>query len=326
MDKEFPCSGDTVYGHFNPFEIDSSIVPYPSVGSVDQYETGDLSGKFGFLNNLDEKKSEFIDFNLPVLGVNSVIGRSLVVHKRDNNFRWSCGTIRPKVGKTSREIVAIASFDDPRNLIFGYVRFRQIEFFDGSLSDTWIETYLKHRDTNKKPSYGHKWSIYVNSVGADAFNAIDSVRCIAGGYLWNPYLSKLDDSYEVDCNPKNTLKCALGDLKGRNGPLVIGGDRQVYSDSNLPFTGNYSVLNRALIISMHNYSNTVLACANIKLDKHLISNIVIQKIPAFTVAKFMHHMRSLLSAPEWLVVAEVQKTKDLSNNECVQILVHFYGN
>ncbi|KAI2803497.1 hypothetical protein BLOT_007628 [Blomia tropicalis] len=325
LDKEFPCSGDTVYGHYNPFDTESQIVPYPSVGSVDEYETGDLSGKFGLLDNLAERTSEFIDSNLPVIGVNSVIGRSLVVHKKDNNFRWSCATIRPKVGKTSREIVSIASFDDPRNLIYGYVRFRQVEYFDGSLSNAWIETYLKHRSTNKKITYGHNWSIFVNSVGADAFNAIDSVRCLAGGFLWNPYLAKIDESYQSDCNPQNGLRCALGDLSGRNGPLAIGGDRQIYSDTSLPFTGNFSAMNRALIISMQNGSTTALACANIKLDKHLISNIVIQKIPAFTVAKFMSHMRTLLNAADWLVVAEVQKAKELSNNECIQILVHFYG-
>lgn len=346
LDKEFPCSGDTVYGHYNPFEVDA-IVPYPTVGSQDevgtleslrlysrcltiaghflQYEAGDLSGKFGQLNNLEQLAQEWSDSNLPVLGLNSIIGRSVVIHRMENNYRWSCATIKPKVSKTSREIAAIASFDDPRNLIVGYVRFRQVEFFDGSLSDAWIETYLKHRDTNKKVTYGHNWSVYVNQVGADAFNTVDSVRCIASGFLWNPFLAKLDEQYKSQCNPKNSLKCALGDIAGRNGPLVVGGDRQVYSDPNLPFTGNFSVLNRALIISMANNSNTPLACANIKLDKHLISNIVVQKIPAFTVAKFMHHMRTLLNAAEWLVVAEVQKIRELSNNECVQILVHFYG-
>ena len=326
LDKEFPCSGDIVYGHYNPFALNPYIIPYPAVGSVDQYEAGDLSGKFGMLNNLEQQSLELIDLNLPVIGANSVIGRSLVIHKIDNDFRWTCTTIKPKVSKTSREIVAIASFDDPRNLILGYVRFKQIEFFDGSLSDTWIETNLKYKDTNKKISYGHKWSIYVNSVGADAFNAIDSVRCLAGGYLWNPYLAKVDELYKTECSPKNALRCALGDLAGRNGPLVIGGDRLVYSDGNLPFTGNFSVMNRALVISMQNNTDTSLACANIRVDQHLISNIVIQKIPAFTVAKFMHHMRSLLNAADWLVVAEVQRTKELSNNECVQILVHFYGN
>lgn len=325
MDKEFPCSGDTVYGHYNPFEIDSSITPFPSIGSVDEYETGDLSGKFGLLNNLDKFNMEFTDFNLPMKGISSVIGRSVVIHKEDNNFRWSCATIIPKLDRINRELVAIASFDDPRNLILGYIRFRQIEYFDGSLSNTWVETYLKHRDTNKKVSYGHRWSVFVNQVGSDAYNQIDSVRCIAGGFLWNPYFTKIDEFYKSDCNPKNYLRCALGDLTGRHGPLAIGEDRRVFSDPNLPLVGNYSIINRALVISIRNQSETSLACANIKLDKHLVSTIIIQKIPAFTVAKFMHHMRTKLNAAEWLAVVEVKKTVEINNNECIKMFIHFYG-
>lgn len=284
-----------------------------------------MSGKFGLLNNLPSLSGEFIDFSLPLKGINSIVGRSVVVHKAENNFRWACANIKPKVKRNEREILAIASFDDPRNLIQGYVRFRQIEYFDGSLSDTWIETYLTYRGNNKRTTYGHNWSIYVNQVGADAYNQIDSVRCLAGGFLWNPYLSSIDNSYKIECNPKNALRCALGDLSGRHEPLIIGGDRQVYSDINLPLVGNNSIINKALVISMKNHSNTALACANIKVDKHLLSTIVVQKVPAFTVAKFMHHMRLKLNATEWLVVPEVQKAKEINNDECIQIMVHFYG-
>nr|XP_027206305.1 uncharacterized protein LOC113799809 [Dermatophagoides pteronyssinus] len=325
IDKEFPCSGDVLYGHYNPFEIDSQIGPLPSIGSVDEYETGDLSGKFGLLNNLANFANEYNDFSLPLKGINSVIGRSIVIHREENNFRWSCATIQPKVLKNEREIIAIASFDDIRNLIQGYVRFKQIEYRDGSMSDTWIETYLSYRGSNKKITYGHKWSVYVNQVGADAYNQIDSVRCLAGGFLWNPYLTNMDKSYRHECNPKHPLRCALGDISGRHEPLVIGGDRRVYSDINLPLAGNNSIINRALVITMQNQSDTALACTNIKLDKHLLSTIVVQKVPAFTVAKFMHHMRLKLNASEWLIVPEIQKSKEINNDECIQIMVHFYG-
>lgn len=325
LDKEFPCSGDTIYGHYNPFESDSAIGPFPGVGSVDEYEVGDLSGKFGMLDFLEAKHETFQDFTLSLIGKNSIVGRSVVIHKKDNNFRWLCGTIKPKVNKNEREIVAMASFDDPRHLIKGYIRFRQIEYPDGSLSDTWIESYLKHRDINKKITYGHAWKIYVNSVGSDAYNIVDSVRCIAGGFIYNPYLTTIDDAYRAQCRPTYSDRCALGDLSGRHGPLSIGSDRTVYADSHLQFTGNYSILNRALVIFMKNETQSPLACANIKIDKHLIATVVVQKIPAFTVAKFMQHMRNLLNAADWIIVAEVQKNRELRDNECIQILVHFYG-
>lgn len=324
MDKEFPCSADTVHGHYDPFEVDSSIGPFPGIGSTDEYQTGDLSGKYGLIDNVERVHKNVLDSNLPVLGVNSVVGRSIVFFKKDN-YQWACGTINPVLGKKDREISAIASFDDPRHLVHGYVMFKQIEYYDGSLSDVSIEVSLKHRDKNKKVTYGHSWQIYVNPVGADAYNGVDSVRCLAGGYIWNPYLAKMDDVYKKVCNVRQPLQCALGDLSGRLGPLSIGGDRGVYSDSVLPFTGNYSVLNRALVIFRNNNTQTPLACTNIKLNKHLTSNVVIQKNPNFSVAKFMQHMREQISTSEWLVAAEVQKTKEIKNNECVQILVHFYG-
>ena len=43
---EFPCTGDAVGGHFNPYNFDASESPKPALGTPDQYEIGDLSGKY----------------------------------------------------------------------------------------------------------------------------------------------------------------------------------------------------------------------------------------------------------------------------------------
>ena len=227
----------------------------------------------------------------------------------------------------AREMVALASFDDPRHLISGFVRFRQFEYIDGSLSDTWIELDLRYPGlNNRNVTNNHKWAVYVSSVGVDAFNQIDSVRCLAAGYRWNPFLSKDDiEIYSKDCNPSNPYRCAMGDLTGRHGTLSIGSERQLYSDENLPLIGNYSVLGRSLIIFKTNDNNIPIGCANIRPDIHLMSSVAIKKNPAFTVAKFMDHMRGLLNSADWLVVADVHKTKDIANNECVQLSVNFYG-
>jgi hypothetical protein len=328
IDKEFPCSSDAVYGHYNPFGIDVAVGPSPKVGSVDQYEVGDLSGKFGPLDNKMKERIEFIDLNLALHGQNSIIGRSVVIHKKEKSFRWVCGTIRAEEKKDkAREIVALASFDEPRNLISGYIRFKQFEYDDGGMSDTWMEIDLRYPGLNNRNiTHGHEWAIYVNQVGEDAFNQIDSVRCLAAGYRWNPYLSKDDiETYKKHCNPSNALRCAMGDLSGRHGPLSIGSDRKIVSDINIPFTGNYSVMGRSIVIFKNNGSSIPIACANIKPDIHLVSSVAIKKNPAFTVAKFMHHMRSLLNTTDWLVVADVQATKEIINNECVQLTVNFYG-
>ncbi|XP_054168653.1 uncharacterized protein LOC128965900 [Oppia nitens] len=329
IEKEFPCAADAVYGHFNPLNVDVSVGPFPEVGSVDQYEVGDLSGKFGIIDNKNTQRQDWTDSSLSLSGPNSIIGRSIVIHKKEKNFRWVCSTINIEESKDmAREIVALASFHEPRHLISGYIRFKQLEYIDGSLSDTWIEVNLKYPGFNNlNVTSGHNWAVYVTPVGEDAFNQIDSVRCIASGYRWNPYLSKDDiDIYKKDCNPNNGLRCAMGDLSGKHNILSIGGQRKLFSDVNLPLIGNYSVMGRSVII-FKNYGHFIpLGCANIKPDIHLISNVAIKKTPTFTVNKFMSHMRSLLNATDWLIVADVYNTRDIADNQCVQLSVNFFGN
>ena len=328
IDKEFSCSSDAVYSHFNPYGVDVSVGPFPEVGSVDQYEVGDLSGKFGLLDNKNIQTIQLIDPSLSLIGQNSVIGRSVVIHKKEKNFRWICGTIKPEERKDmAREIVALVSFDDSRHLISGYIRFRQLEFTDGSLSDTWIEVDLRYPGLNNRNiTYDHKWAVFVSPVGEDAFNQVDSVRCLASGYRWNPYLSK-DDSeiYQKDCNPSNPYRCAMGDLSGKQGPLSVGTERKLFSDENLPLIGNYTVMGRSLIIFKSNDNNIPIVCGNIRPDIHLKSSVAVKRNPSFTVAKFMNHMRGLLNTADWLVVADVYKTKDIADNDCVQLSINFYG-
>lgn len=329
-DREFPCSQDSVYGHFNPFNLDSYVTPYPGVGSSDQYQVGDLSGKLGTLDSKESHRCEFIDTNLPLHGLHSIIGRSIVIHKKEKGDRWICGTLEAEEQKDSaREIIALASFDDPQHLVSGFVRFRQFEYKDGSVSNTWMEIDLKHQGAyNRNVTKGHKWAIFVNQVGADAFLADQRFRCIAAGYRWNPYFVDSDrnrDLYAKDCNAMNPLRCELGDLSGRNGALTIGGRRVTRSDPNLPLVGYGSVLGRSLIIFGPGGSEHKLACTKVLQDFHLISNIAIQNNPRLTVAKFMEDMRKLLSATEWLIQAETRSSKLILDDECLQMTVHFYG-
>ena len=50
--EDVPCA--QTGGHFNPFNVDKSSSPPTAAGSVDQYEVGDLSGKFGDLTGREE--------------------------------------------------------------------------------------------------------------------------------------------------------------------------------------------------------------------------------------------------------------------------------
>lgn len=89
IDLEFPCEDTTLYGHWNPMQVNASATPPPAAGTSDQYEMGDLSGKFGTLDGRRRYKAAFNDTHLPLFGPRSILGRSIVVHKRDKNDRYN---------------------------------------------------------------------------------------------------------------------------------------------------------------------------------------------------------------------------------------------
>lgn len=337
-DREFPCSNDSLYDIFDPYDSENSLrlppsAHYGSLATVDRVKVGDLSKKHGTFEGLQGFQKSVVDSNAPLFAPHSIIGRSVVLRAAVNDFRWVCGNIELEFdNKFSRQIVGVASFDEPRSKIAGFVRFLQLEHKDGSLSDTLVQVDLKmqtndDRTRDVESSHDHNWAIFVNQVGADAFITADEVRCIAAGFKWNPYLAQDNlESYPVACSPKEQLACAMGDLGMRHGLLTLGpNNRRAFSDSNLPLVGNYSVMGRSLVIFDNKRPNVKLACANIMPDIHLKSNVVIKRTPSFTVARFVEQMRSLLGAAEWLMVPELKATKPVANGECVQMTIHFYG-
>lgn len=212
-DLEFPCEATTLYGHFNPRNVNPKLSPPPSLGSTEQYEMGDLSGKFGTLDNLLEYESSYNDTNLPLFGYESLIGRSIVIHKKEKMARWACSTLeRGYSPNEAREIRAIASFHNPNGHCYGYFKFSQLIGHDGSQSDTVIEIKLRYPgNNNRNMTRNHHWQIFVNPVGIDATVASVLTRCVAGGYTWNPFYTQLadplnDELYRQECSPKNPLR------------------------------------------------------------------------------------------------------------------------
>lgn len=88
------CSDPSTGGHLNPHHV--SVKLPPKTAPLDQYETGDLSGKHGPLQQApgepDHYVGSFEDPLLPLSGDNSIIGRSIVIHKNDGK-RWVCANI-----------------------------------------------------------------------------------------------------------------------------------------------------------------------------------------------------------------------------------------
>uniref|UniRef100_A0A182WSI4 Superoxide dismutase copper/zinc binding domain-containing protein n=1 Tax=Anopheles quadriannulatus TaxID=34691 RepID=A0A182WSI4_ANOQN len=331
-DLEFPCEDSTVYGHWNPRNVEPKQSPPPAMGSTDQYELGDLSGKFGTLDGVTMYEQAYNDTRLPLFGYESIIGRSIVVHKKEKNRRWACSTLeRGYSPNEAREIRAIASFHHPAGFAYGYIRFTQLIGNDNSQSDTIIEVKLRYPGKHdRNVTHNHNWHIWVNPVGVDATVQQVETRCVAAGYVWNPYYTQLADPlnqelYKQECGPDNPLRCYVGDVGARLGPISIGSRRQVFTDSNFPLEGTVSALGRSIVIFGAEFSGHRFACAKIEPDHDIVKYINLKKPPRFVVAQFLEDVRNVMGLPEWMLAIDSRSTKSLHNDACIQMIVHFKG-
>ncbi|GLH08747.1 Uncharacterized protein GBIM_13929 [Gryllus bimaculatus] len=329
---EFPCEASTLYGHWNPKGVSPRLSPPPTQGSDDEYEMGDLSGKFGLLNNLTSLIAAYNDTDITLFGPSSILGRSVVIHKREKNVRWTCSSIeRGYAPSEARELRAIASFHHPLGFAWGYIRMTQLIYNDGSASETILEVNLRHPGKNdRNVTRNHNWAIYVNPVGVDASVKILNTRCVAGGYIWNPYYTQLadprnDELYREECGPDNPLRCYVGDISGRLGTIDIGVERQVFSDVNFPLEGPVSALGRSIVILNKDRGHERFACANIEPDYDIIKYANLRKPPKFVMAQFIDDVREVMGIPEWMLSVDSRKTKLLHGGGCVQFLMHFKG-
>jgi len=332
---EFACSPDAVGDHFNPWNVDKTTSPPASLGTPDQYEIGDLSGKFGKLTDRQAIKDIYNDTNLPMFGSQSIVGRSVVIHKAYKGERWACSTLGWGWDPDeARQVTAIASFHHPLGYAWGYIRFSQVIYHDGSTTDTVIEVRLKYPGkTNREQSHGHAWSIYVNPVGHDASVKFERARCSAAGYRWNPTFIQLADPndhgfYREECSERVPLRCQVGDLSGRHGPISIGSRAYVFNDANLPLSGDWynNAVGKSIVIHGPNGASDVsMACANIEPDKDIIKYAVIRTVGGFNLAKFMEDVQGVMGVPEWYLFTDSRNTKLLHEGRCLQILLHFRG-
>lgn len=331
-DLEFPCEKTTLYETYNPFRVNKSIVPPPTKGTADQYELGDLGDKYGLLENSRSVNTFFNETQLSLFGPYSILGRSVVLHKKTRDRRWACSSIeRGYSPSEAREIRGIASFHHPGGFAYGYIRMTQLIHNDGSSSDTVIEVKLRHpgvRDRNL--THNHNWAIFVNPVGVDAAVQVTNTRCVAGGYRWNPYFTQLADPlnhdlYNQECGADNPLRCDVGDLTARLGTISLGGKRQMFVDSNFPLEGLVSAVGRSIVLFGPERSSEKFACANIEPDKDIIKFVNIMKPPRFVLGQFLAEVRKIMGVPDWMVSVDSRRTRSLHHSTCIQVLLHFSG-
>ena len=79
------------------------------VDTMDKYELGDLSGKFGNLAGVSSVNKQFIDVQLDLFGRYSILNRAYVIHRDDaDGSRWVCSNIAPE--SSSKQLSATANF------------------------------------------------------------------------------------------------------------------------------------------------------------------------------------------------------------------------
>ena len=76
-------------GHYNPRNI---VRNSSSPTTFDAYEIGDLSGKYKDLAGAKTVELAYRDPYLSLFGVESIVGRSVVIHHPDGD-RWLCANI-----------------------------------------------------------------------------------------------------------------------------------------------------------------------------------------------------------------------------------------
>ena len=130
------------------FLISFLFYKLPSLGTNDEYEIGDLSGKYGSMLNLTSYNEKHIDYNLPLFGKNSIQGRSMVIHKMKTmgSMRWVCADVHQVANEDMFLMKTKITFNGPT--LKGYILLV-------SPSNTYIHILL-----NTSPHEAFQWVIY----------------------------------------------------------------------------------------------------------------------------------------------------------------------
>lgn len=236
------CGLTIVSGHFNPYGKNptSTDYPKPDTSTDDMYEIGDLSAKYGTLESLTEKSEIYEDWNLPLFGENSIVGRSVVIHRNDtNNSRWVCSNIR----LMHPVVTARAVFKYP---VIGQIVFMQE--LNKPQSETWVFAQLDYND-NRVGTTNNNWDIYTNPNYDGMLSTDGSVRCKSTG---SKYIAS-------SLKPLNIRNVGLNDTSSRNFFTVVG----------LPLSGDKSIVERPTVIFTSDRSE-ILSCGPIEFQRQTV--------------------------------------------------------
>ena len=254
-----PCGGEITGGHFDPLGAaeNANYDTDCSTESPQNCEIGDLSGKFGGFPQTDPLSLQYSDSFLSLYGVNSIIGRSIVIHFA-NGSRLVCANIGYPTSVSGSVL-----YSPFRNSFKGDIFFRQ-HTPDNSTSS--VYTNLERVGGDRANSTLHNWHVHdqpLDGAGVD---------CTVAGSHYNPRGVNISDpSYAVNCGNANaTLQrnCEIGDLSNKGAPFDVLNRRirQFYTDTDLPVLPDidgYSIDGLSTVIHAENRGAPRIDCANL---------------------------------------------------------------
>ncbi|XP_029440847.1 uncharacterized protein LOC115080656 isoform X2 [Rhinatrema bivittatum] len=297
-------------GHFNPFQVNITTSPAPSNGTADQYEVGDISGKHGMLTEKNSLSEDYVDAELPLSGPYSILGRSLVIHYA-NGSRMQCATIELQQAKDGELLRAKAVF---AGRLRGRVSVVQQIFANGSASDATIDVDLQSADMTLPNVSKLQWNIQERPLPEN------SPHCAGDDGPYNPYEIFRGPGYGSSCSPGYPLHCAVGDLLGKHGAVPLG-QRQLFTDSNLPLAGDFTVAGRVLLLRN---GSDVLDCAPILPDAP-VTELKFPSLKTFSRYKLRSAVSQALEIPIWKVNLLPQAPADSQNEPCQKISFFVIG-
>ncbi|XP_067858199.1 uncharacterized protein cusr [Heptranchias perlo] len=307
------CSDTSIEDRYNPFYVNGSLSPAPGNGTVDQYEVGDLSGKFGTLNGLNQTTEKYMDMNMPLFGPHSIVGRSLVIY-RTNGSRLQCANLLAVNATDGEYIQAKAVFN---GTVKGTITLLQQVFADGSSSDTTMEVALEPAKPIAGGTNDLMWHVHTNPR-----QYTESCSGVGGHY--NPYNIDTEASYQYSCSSAYPLHCEVGDLASKQGPISLG-NRHLKNDINLPLNGDFTVVGRSVVIHNKGPSGTFMDCANIVADLP-VKSLVFPNVSLFSRYEFRSTVADVLGIPVWRVTILPGGPSAASTKGCQQITFYMSGN
>ncbi|XP_033102965.1 uncharacterized protein LOC117105796 isoform X1 [Anneissia japonica] len=286
------CSDASVSGHFNPYDVPKNAnYPAPANTTQDRYEVGDLSGKYGLLTGYNNLMTTYMDWNLPLYGRNSIIGRSVVIHFSSDGSRWVCGTI----GYPGEVKTVYGKFQTP---VVGSIMFRQL--VDDPLSDTSVFIDVTYANGSPTTS-NHNWHVHISKVGSDMMTDTDVCKsCKGHSNPFNVYL----DNYS-GCNAEFPMRCEVGDLSNKHGKLAIAESMNTKvgkifgTDVQLPLSGFGTIESMSIVIHVADSGAPRMACTNLyTLEPKVLSTGTWTEGPANGEMRFTQNSKYDLTKSE----------------------------